>query len=371
MIDLNIVAFDVPYPANYGGVIDVFYKLEALKEQGLKVALHCFDYGRGRSSELQEVAEEVHYYNRKTSWFAAAFTHPYTVKSRENRQLLENLKKNSSPILFESLLSCAFLNHSELADRKKYVRTHNVEHNYYDGLATYEGSRWKQLYFQKEARALEHFEPILKNADGLFCISPKDEKYFKKYKSPTFYLPAFSNETKLANAVVEEFALYHGNLSVEENKAAVDFLISVFKELPIKFVIAGRDPSQKLKTTIKQFKNIELIENPTDTKMEQLVSTAKVNCLPTFQSTGIKLKLLNALKNGNEVLVNPLMVEETGLENYCKIAENEMEWKSKIDLIYSGKLNRSIIENRQTEVRELFNNRKNAKQLVEWLGLVQ
>ena len=25
---INIISFDVPYPANYGGVIDVFYKIQ-------------------------------------------------------------------------------------------------------------------------------------------------------------------------------------------------------------------------------------------------------------------------------------------------------------------------------------------------------
>ena len=29
---LHIISFDVPYPANYGGVIDVFYRVKALTE---------------------------------------------------------------------------------------------------------------------------------------------------------------------------------------------------------------------------------------------------------------------------------------------------------------------------------------------------
>ena len=33
---LNIVSFNIPYPANYGGVIDVYYKLEALRACGVK-----------------------------------------------------------------------------------------------------------------------------------------------------------------------------------------------------------------------------------------------------------------------------------------------------------------------------------------------
>jgi len=39
---LHIISFDIPYPANYGGVIDVFYKLRALVSAGIKIHLHAF-----------------------------------------------------------------------------------------------------------------------------------------------------------------------------------------------------------------------------------------------------------------------------------------------------------------------------------------
>jgi len=42
---LHIVSFDVPYPANYGGVIDVFYKLKALHSLGIEIYFHVFEYG--------------------------------------------------------------------------------------------------------------------------------------------------------------------------------------------------------------------------------------------------------------------------------------------------------------------------------------
>jgi hypothetical protein len=50
---LHIISFDVPYPANYGGVIDVFYKLKNLHKAGVKIILHCFEYGRGEQKELR------------------------------------------------------------------------------------------------------------------------------------------------------------------------------------------------------------------------------------------------------------------------------------------------------------------------------
>ena len=64
--NLNIVSFDVPFPANYGGVIDVYYKLLWLHKAGVKIHLHCFTYGRKPSKELEALCEKVYYYERKT-----------------------------------------------------------------------------------------------------------------------------------------------------------------------------------------------------------------------------------------------------------------------------------------------------------------
>ena len=36
-LHIHIVSFDIPYPANYGGVIDVFFKAKFLAEKGVKV----------------------------------------------------------------------------------------------------------------------------------------------------------------------------------------------------------------------------------------------------------------------------------------------------------------------------------------------
>ena len=38
---INIVSFNIPWPANYGGVIDVYYKMQALHKCGVKIILHC------------------------------------------------------------------------------------------------------------------------------------------------------------------------------------------------------------------------------------------------------------------------------------------------------------------------------------------
>ena len=58
-LHLHIISFDIPYPANYGGVIDVYYKAKALSEKGVKVHLHCFQYGRKPSMVLENLVKNL------------------------------------------------------------------------------------------------------------------------------------------------------------------------------------------------------------------------------------------------------------------------------------------------------------------------
>ena len=58
---LNVIALNIPYPANYGGVIDIYYKLVALHQNGVRIVLHCFEYERPHAPELEEVCLKVYY----------------------------------------------------------------------------------------------------------------------------------------------------------------------------------------------------------------------------------------------------------------------------------------------------------------------
>ena len=78
---IHIISFQSPYPANYGGAIDVYYKAKALKENNIYVILHCFEYnGRGMEEELYDIADEVYMYPRKTGLKSFISHKPYTYK---------------------------------------------------------------------------------------------------------------------------------------------------------------------------------------------------------------------------------------------------------------------------------------------------
>lgn len=118
---LNIIAFNIPWPANYGGIIDVYYKIKALHQCGVKIILHCFEYERAHSPELEAICEKVFYYKRHTGLRTNITLLPYNVYSRKHPELIANLLKNDYPILFEGLHCCYYINDPRLHNRKRFT----------------------------------------------------------------------------------------------------------------------------------------------------------------------------------------------------------------------------------------------------------
>jgi len=106
---VHLVSFNIPYPPDYGGIMDVFYKITTLKKEGIGVILHCFGYGRGRSRTLERECLRVHYYRRELNLFHLFRKEPFIVLSRKNDLLLKNLTEDSHPIIFEGLHTTHFL----------------------------------------------------------------------------------------------------------------------------------------------------------------------------------------------------------------------------------------------------------------------
>jgi len=365
-LHLNIVSFDIPYPPSYGGVIDVFYKILALSNQGVKIHLHAFHYGRKHATELEKICSEVCYYPRKA--FLNPFIHhiPYIVRSRKSNLLLKNLLKNNYPVLFEGIHCSYYLDWPELKDRLKIVRMHNIEHVYYMHLAKVEENPLKRLYFSIESERLRKYLYRLNNASYVAAISPADHTILNVKLKNSFYLPVFHPNSDITTLEGQgNYVLYHGNLGVGENNEAAIFLVEkVFHNLKIPFIIAGSNPSNRLKKLVKTSNNIKLV-NPDTEEIYQLITNAQINILPTFQDTGIKLKLLNALFRGRYCIVNAKMIKDTGLENLCIIADEAKEMQLKVEEFFTKKFDNQMLIHRKNELSEKFNNERSAKLLIE------
>jgi hypothetical protein len=369
---LHIVTHDVPWPANYGGVIDIFYKIKTLHQLGIKIYLHCFTYdNRTPQNELDKYCEKTFYYKRKKDITRFSFRLPFIVNSRKCDELITNLKKDNYPILLEGIHTTYYLHAGKLNNRRVIVRLYNAEFEYYHHLALYENNPLKKFYFKHESKLLKKYEEKLSRKTCIAALSEQDVNLYKDlfHATDIHYLPAFLPYCLVVGKEGNGcFCLYHGNLSVNENEKAVEWLLqNVFNELDVCFIVAGKNPSEKLKYLIEQNKHTCLVTNPTDKEMQDLIAKAQINILPSFNNTGVKLKLLNALFNGRHCIVNAAGVDGSGLKKVCHIAEHKDEFRMLVNQLYYQSFTEEEIQKRQGLLQQLYSNENNAKQLISWL----
>ena len=366
---VHIVSFDVPWPDNYGGVIDVFHKVRHLHNAGWKISLHCYEYGRGISKKLNEFTSEVFYYKRNTGKTKLLSSKPYIVVSRDQEALLMRLQADRSPILFEGIHTTLRLPELAQADRKTIVRAHNIEHEYYALLSRAEKNPFRRQYLKAESVKLKRYESVLKEAGSIAAITENDHRYFSEKYHHSFHLPPFhSFDSVTTKTGYGDYYLYHANLSIAENHQAAMWLVTeVLPLLKRPLYIAGQKPRQELIVASRKAPLFKLIESPSSEEMTQLIQDAQVHLLPTFQPTGMKLKLLNALFCGRHVVVNSAMIQGTGLNTICATADEAAAFAQLAEEHFQLEMDTAMIRQREEFLQEYYSNKKGADLLTMML----
>jgi len=365
---LHIICFTVPYPVTYGGVFDLFYKLETLYKQGIQIHLHCFVYNKMQEqNELAKYCATVNYYKRNKSFSALLNNLPFIVFTRKNKTLLNNLLQDEYPILMEGIHCSYLVTDNQFAKRKKFIRLHNIESTYYAELAKAEKNLFKKWYYKRESRLLKKYEPFIKNkVDSFICVSQKDEETLLELGfTNTNYVPVFLPNWQINYSTESEvYCLYHGDLSVVTNQQTVLWLYeNIFKKINTQFIIAGKNPTQKIKSISNNSPNIKVIANPSEVEMQKLIANAHINIIYAESITGIKLKLLNALFNGKHCVTNALTIAKTNLDALCKIADTAEEMRNMIETLLTQPFTNEERKLRKEILQEIFNNEKSAQKL--------
>ena len=371
---LHIISFDIPYPDNYGGVIVVFNQIKALHAQGVQVLLHCFQYGdRQPQAELEKYCHAVHYYPRSRSPIYQWSGLPFIMRTRRNEALLQRLQKDDYPILCEGMHTSALLWEPRLTGRRKLVRMHNVEWQYYQSLArlTPTAQIIKKLYYLLESVRLRRIEPkVVRSADAIITLSAHDDAYYRALKAETYYIPAFHAHDRVESLPGRgEYVLFHGKLSVPDNDWAATWLIEkVFAKIDVPFIVAGMSPLPALRKLVSQYAHIQLIENPDPSQMRTLIAQAHLHLLVSSQVAGIKLKLLNALFQGRFCVANTAMVSGSGLADLCYVRDSPADMQQTITEFMAVPFESSQIEARRAVLETEFSNPANARKLIQCLA---
>ena len=348
MLTLHVIALNIPYPPNYGGVIDIYYKLLALHRLGVRLILHCYEYERPRAPELERICAEVHYYPRRTGLLANLTLEPYNVAGRRNERLVQRLLQDDAPILFEGLHTCFCIDDPRLAGRVKVFRSCNIEHDYYRAIGQAERHPLRRLFYRLEAWRFRRYLPHAAAADLVAAVSTTDTDALRRLlpASRVAFIPCFHAHDSVSTMPGRsDFILYHAKLSVKENEQAALYLIRhVFPRLaPARCIIAGM--------------------NPTPT----LLREAQIHLLVTFQGTGLKLKLLNSLFAGRHVVVNPTMLAGSGLDSLCHIGATPDELVETCRRLMDVPFRDAELDARRRLLLPAFSNEAQARRLLEMI----
>jgi hypothetical protein len=229
---LHIISFNTPYPPNYGGVIEVYFKVKALHEIGYTIFLHCFvrELPQDKTG-IENIVKEVYFYKISKSLFHFLSGVPFSVASRNSKALLENILKTDAPVLFESTKTAYFVGNEKLYKRIKVLRLHNIEHDYFNGISKSEKNVFRKILYKAEAVKYKKFEQVIRNFDATLTLSLYETNQIEKKFGKALYIPVFHGNDKVAFLSGKgNYALYHGDLTISDNLRTALFLIKVFSE---------------------------------------------------------------------------------------------------------------------------------------------
>jgi len=364
---LHIITLNIPYPPDYGGIIGTYYRIESLHRLGVLIHLHCFEYGRSHSKELESLCETVNYYPRRSGLLSFMSVLPGIVLSRKSSSLINNLMKDNFPILFDGLHTTYYINHPGIADRKKFVRSNNIEHQYYLDLSKAESNIVRKLYFYIESVKLKRYEKVLSSAACIFTVSGNDQEYFKKkYYNSVLIRPFHPFKESISLSGKGEYAIFHGDLSVNENYLIAKSLITnVFSKIPYPLIIAGKNSSSRLQESASPYPNIKIIANPDNNKMLELIRNAHIQVLLAESSNGFKLKLLMGLFAGRHCLVNSKMIQGTKTDGLCHICNSYEAIADKILELGQKEFTSEMMEERMKVLNQFYSTSVNAEKLID------
>lgn len=367
---LHIVSLDIPYPPLRGNVSGIFHRIRSLQEAGVNIILHAFYKKFGLPDELAKYCRTVYLYPRKPMWKITGLHLPLYVQSRRSDQLVNTLCQDKHPILFEGLHCLYHFEDPLLADRKKFVRMHNIESLYYGHLGSREGNPLRKGYYLFESsrsKVLE--EKLLPVATGVFAISQAENQFLLECNIHSFWIPPFHPYRQVSGKPGSgEYALYHGDLSIRENEEAAIFLIQqVFSKLDYPLVIAGFRPGLKFKQLLKSRPRITLVDSPSALQMKEILEKAHIHLLPFSQSNGFKMKILDSLALGRHIISNTLIGEanpELG-EHLHLAGPSAADWIVKINEMLPKTFSPMERENRQKLFDTIYNNKIGVEKILK------
>ena len=263
-------------------------------------------------------------------------------------------------IHLESIFCAPYLSTIRKKSKGKVViRTHNVEFEIWEQLASNEKNPLKKLYLKLLAKRLKQYEvQVLNEVDGLIPITATDASQFSSFaiKTPMEVVPIGLNVAETETSQLDnQLSLYHlGAMDWAPNIEGVEWFLDevwpkIEQEIPeASLNLAGR----KMPNSFISRSRGKLEVQGEVPDASGFISNRNIAIIPIRSGSGMRVKIVEALAHGKVVITTNLGasgINYTDGQNIL-IANTADEFVSKIKAL---KDNPPLISSIGNEAREL------------------
>lgn len=369
-LKILVVTPDFPYPANHGGRVDYYNRIRCFQEFGYEVDLISTvkeEIGEEHIGHMRRYVKSVTLVRRDISIRSLLSGLPLQMKSREGLKKISLSEKTYDVLWLESEYVLPIIENPDFKFKKSFLRIHNLESRYFVSLATSSMPHPSALFYFLEAYKFRRFNKRFSfSIDKRLYISSSEMKAAAgNYNN--FYLPPVYPEFKIQTALQKregKRVLFVGSLFMPNNRKSIDFFIQQVHPLLLthqeyEFVIIGSTRmdaalQQKLNAAYAGAANVRFLFDASDETILEYYSSSRVFVNPVFETAGIKMKVLDAIRHGIPVVSTNAGIEGTGLDagQDVLIADSAKEMASQIKAIFSGSLDGfSLVRNAQIKLQ--------------------
>ena len=336
--EVLIVAFDVPFPDDYGGAKDTWRRLQLLAHHGYALSLVATYKDERRRAAFESSPESRMFRRfmlvRSSRWRGMASVYPYAVGSRalsaaRAGEIVAGLGRTTFDVVeIEGLQALGtFLGlRRRLRYRKALLRPFNRESAYLFNQASSEPRALKRPLLRYDAcrfYLFERFGSWKRKVDAALFISSEEIDHpnfggieHRVLVPPPVHVdrpPSFENDF----ARRDDLLLYVGNLRLADNRAAA---IAAYRELrglihqrDWRFAVCGRSDDPGILRELREDSRVTCQFNLTTADLKALYARAKIFVCFSENRAGAKLKLLEAIQEGVPVLADENAVAGSSL----------------------------------------------------------
>ncbi len=355
---LIIIASFFPYPAHFGGAFDVLERIKGIKSLGHDIDLICTCKESPEKENIEYVKQfvnELIIVPRKNKISNLLLKKPLQVVSRKSLKTIA-LKGIYNFAILESESVGMILENESFNANQIIVRVHNNESDYFYQLAKSAKKISDKWYYYFESLKFKSYsEMIFQKADRLWFISNKEIDTNSALKNKSIHLPTAINDEFVKQELSNANILFIGALFMPNNLEAIIWYLKNVHVLlrnkkKYKLIVAGSTGDFESKIYLDIFNNYSDVEvrlNQEDLTECYSESTIFIN--PMLHGAGVKLKSINAIRNGLLLISSDVGAEGTGL------IENEMYLKANSPQDFLNAILKAFdmrMEEKQTMVRK-------------------